>query len=213
MKLAIWNARKARAWFSCRRERGDLNLTFLMLFFLVLGFLAFAVDASQFLTKKTLLENTLNLAREERMAPSVTLVAKNSQEPDAVIARSVAGTLRDANYQGDIDVYFYEVPEAQLPPSKRDTERVYAYQVVLTEQVKTVFASIFGVYDIPLKSTVVAVSNPYSEYKVWRPAFSRSTKWHLAANAPPASLGFQTVSLASMPEELRDAIGSQSANP
>ena len=50
MKLAIWNARKARAWFSCRRERGDLNLTFLMLFFLVLGFLAFAVDASQFLT-------------------------------------------------------------------------------------------------------------------------------------------------------------------
>ena len=108
-----------------------------MLFFLVLGFLAFAVDASQFLTKKTLLENTLNLAREERMAPSVTLVAKNSQEPDAVIARSVAGTLRDANYQGDIDVYFYEVPEAQLPPSKRDTERVYAYQVVLTEQVKT----------------------------------------------------------------------------
>ena len=204
---------KARAFLSRSFERGDLQLMFLMLFFIVLCFFAFAVDASQLLAKKTLLENTLNLAREECMAPSVTLVAKNAQEPDAVIARSVSNTLREANYQGDIDVYFYEVPPAQLPPAKRETERVYAYQVVLTDHVDTIVAKIFGVSDMPVTCTIAAASNPYSEFKVWRPDFARSTKWHLPASAPPSALGSQSVSLASMPQALKDIISTGSATP
>lgn len=197
---------KVHSGRSARVERGDLNVLFAFVFICLVAFLAFGLDITLVLSKKTMEDSVLQNVREQSADTSMSLVAKNSSDPDGIIARGIAQAVRDTGFSGSVAVYFYEVPKASIPAEKRDTERLYAYQVVVDDPVSPVFASLFGVDEVHVPSTFVITSRPYSQIEVWRPTTPKSTVWKLLPNAPAGNMSSTSMSLADMPGEIQNAV-------
>lgn len=205
-------AYRARIVHNARTERGDLNVLFVFVFILLVVFLALAVDVTLVLSKKAANDSLLQNVREDSVGTSMRLEAENSSDPDEVVARGVAESVRDAGFKGAVAVYFYEVPETDVAADRRDTERLYAYQVVVDDTVSPVFAALFGVAEIRVPSTFVATSNPRSPIKIWRPDGSKSAVWKLSPGAPAGSMASTAAALSTMPSGIQNAVARLSAS-
>lgn len=188
------------------RERGGVLLLTAVFLPLLFAVLAFGVDAVQAAEAKAAQESALQATEELRMAPAVTLRAKNSEDPGALIARSVMGTLRDAGYEGSVAVWFYEAGPSD---GLRDpTRRLYAFEAVVEDRVPAAFARLFGVSEMPVASSFAASSQPYSEFQAWRPNAVRNGVFRIEAGEAPERMTFQAASLDGMPAALRQEIGA-----
>ncbi|MEG0070552.1 MAG: hypothetical protein RR300_05090 [Raoultibacter sp.] len=187
-----------------RDERGNMLVLLATTLPLLFALLAFGVDATAVIAQKMTQENALNAAREARMAPTITLAAKNSNDPGALIARTLVATLRKEGYDGTIEVWFYEVGQIEGKLSK--TKRVYAFELVVLDVCEPAFSRVFGVKEIPLASSLVTSSAPYAEFEVWRPTAARSGVFRLEAGMTPSRLSFTSTRLAHMPEGIRAEI-------
>lgn len=189
-----------------RRERGNvllLTAAFLPILFAVL---AFGVDAVQAIEAKAAQESALQAVQELRMAPVVTLRAKNAEDPGALIARTAMGTLREEGFEGSISVWFYEAGRADGLHDK--TRRLYAFEVVVEDRVPTAFARLFGMAAMPVASSFAASSQPYSEFEAWRPDTVRNGVFRIEEGEGPERMSFSAASLRGMPAALQEEIGA-----
>ena len=192
------------------REDGNLLVFLMMILTMLCALLAFGVDAAAVISQKTTQENALNSVRELRMSPTITLEAKNSNDPGGLIARTFAKSLRQQGYAGSIEIWFHEVDrtEGNLPI----TQRIYAYEVVVRDLCKPAFSRTFGIREIPVTSCLVTSSAPYAEFKAWRPPIVRSGVFQLEAQKSAAHLSFTTTSLSHMPLGIRTELATRIDN-
>lgn len=195
-----------------RREQGNVLLLTVLSMPLLFALLAFGADAALAIEAKASQESALQTVQELRMAPAITLKAKNANDPGASIAQCVMDALRDEGYEGGVAVWFYE---AGLADGLTDeSRRVYAFEVEVSDRVPTAFARLFGVNAVDVSSSFSTVSQPYAEFAVWRPAVSRRGVYRIEAGESPAGKSFAAASLADMPSGIREQIeGGLAASP
>lgn len=189
-----------------RHEKGNVLLLTAALLPLAFAILAFGVDAVQAVEEKAAQESALQAAQELRMAPVVTLRAKNSEDPGALIARTAMRTLREEGFEGSIAVWFYEA--GRTDGLRDETRRLYAFEVAVEDRVPTAFARLFGVREITVASSFAASSQPYSEFRTWRPETVRNGVFCIEAGEEPERMSFSAASLRDMPAALREEIGA-----
>ena len=192
------------------RERGEALVLCMAMSTILFALLVIGVDLPYALMKKTEQESALNLARDAEIAPAVGIVAKNSDDPGLVVAKALADTLREGGYEGAVEVWFYEVPASQLPPNKR----VYGYEVVLRADYEPFFARTLGETGMHVESSLVALSMPYAETAVWRPASARCGVYAAGEGEGASAMSFATKSFGELPRGLREQIdgGVEEAN-
>ncbi len=185
-----------------------MTAAFLPMLFAVL---AFGTDAVLAVEAKAAQESALQTVQELRMAPAVTLRAKNADDPGAVIAERVMSSLRDEGYGGAVEVWFYEAgPSDGLTDERR---RLYAFEVRVEDLVPTAFARLFGVESMPVASSFSAASQPYAEFAVWKPPAPRCGVYRMDAGEPASGRSFAAVSLERMPKGVRGLVEEGLANP
>lgn len=190
------------------RERGETLILCIAIVFVLLAFLAVGFDLPRAIAAKTEQESALNLAREAEMAPAIGVVAKNADDPGALVAAELVRSLRAGGYDDRIEVWFHEVPAADLPENRR----VFGYEVILISNLDPVFARVLGATDARVASSLVSLSMPYAETTTWRPTNARTGVY--AAQSGSESVTFQTKTYSDLPSALRRELaqGTEQAN-
>ena len=165
-------------------ERGSIAPLAVMAALLLFAVLAFSVDQGIACAVKVGQENALDEARDACFGASFALAAKNDDDPGLAVARRIAETLRTEGFSGDASVWFYEVPEEDLPASRR----VWGIAVQVREQAPTVFARGFGIASLPVASKRVVVAEPFAGSAVWRPDGAGGEMFELGAGAEASAL-------------------------
>lgn len=189
-------------------ERGETLILCIAIAVVLLAFLAVGFDLPRAIAAKTEQESALNLAREAEMTPAIGVIAKNSDDPGALVAAELVRSLRAGGYAGRIEVWFHEVAASDLPANRR----VFGYELVLREDLDPVFARAFGATDAHVASSLVSLSMPYAETATWRPSSARTGVY--AAQGGSANIAFTTRSYSELPSELRRELaqGTEQAN-
>lgn len=179
------------------RERGETLVLCIAIALVLMAFLAIGFDLPRAIGAKAEQESALNLAREAEMSPAIGIVAKNSDDPGALVAAELVRSLRASGYGGGIEVWFHEVPANALPANRR----VFGYELVLREDLDPVFARVLGATDVHVASSLVSLSMPYAETATWRPASVRTGVY----SAPKGSerIAFKTMAYDDLPSALR----------
>lgn len=190
------------------RERGETLILCIAIVLVLLAFLAIGFDLPRAIAAKTEQESAMNLAREAEMAPAIGIVAKNSDDPGALVAAELVRSLRAGGYEDRIEVWFHEVPTGDLPENRR----VFGYEVILISDLDPVFARVLGVTDMHVASSLVSLSMPYAETATWRPTNARTGVY--AAQSGSESVTFQTKTYSDLPSALRRELaqGTEQAN-
>lgn len=183
-------------------ERGETLIFCIALMIVFIAFLAIGFDLPRAIMAKTEQESALNLARQAEISPAIGIVAKNSDDPGQRIAAELVRSMRAGGYTDKVEVWFYEVPAAELPKTKR----VYGYEVILESDLDPFFARVFGATNIHVASSLVSLSAPYADVAVWRPASVRSGVY--SAQADRATINFSSKTLADMPSALRSELAT-----
>lgn len=184
------------------RERGETLMLCIALMIVFAAFLAIGFDLPRAIMAKTEQESALNLARQAELAPAIGIVAKSSDDPGLLIAAELVRSLRSGGYGDKIEVWFYEVPAADLPATKR----VYGYEMILESDYDPMFARVLGADKMRVASSLVSLSVPYAEASVWRPTSSRSGAY--TAQKESSALEFASKTYADMPGALRSELES-----
>lgn len=187
-----------------RKEEGSVLLLTALSLPLLFAILAFGTDAVLAIEAKASQESALQTVQELRMAPAITLKAKNATDPGAVIAECVMTALRDEGYRGEIEVWFYEAGKADGLDDVR--KRLYAFEVAVEDRIPTAFARMFGIESMPVASSFVSASHPYAEHAVWKPTTPRCGVFRTEAGKPASSRSFSAASLEVMPVGIREQI-------
>lgn len=190
------------------RERGETLILCIAIVLALLAFLAMGFDLPRAIAAKTEQESALALAREAEMTPAIGIVAKNSDDPGALIAAELVRSLRAGGYGDHIEVWFHEVPANELPQNKR----VFGYEVILKTSLDPVFARVLGATDMHVASSLVSLSMPYAETTTWRPANARTGVYFAQKNSE--SIAFATRTYGDLPSALRGELaqGAEQAN-
>lgn len=190
------------------KERGETLILCIALAVVFLAFLAVGFDLPRAIAAKTEQESALGLAREAETAPAIGIVAKNSDDPGALIAAELVRSLRAGGFTDRIEVWFAEVPASELPASRR----VFGYQLILESDLDPVFARAVGASNVHVASSLVSLSMPYAETSVWRPAAVRTGVY--TVQAASASIAFSSKSPNDLPSALRSELaqGTREAN-
>lgn len=190
------------------RERGETLILCIAIAVVLLAFLAVGFDLPRAIAAKTEQESALNLAREAEVAPAIGVVAKNSDDPGALIAAELVRSLRAGGYEDRIEVWFHEVAANNLPANRR----VFGYELVLRTDLDPVFAQALGATDAHVASSLVSLSMPYAETATWRPSSARTGMY--AAQGGSTNIAFATKSYGELPSALRRELaqGIEQAN-
>lgn len=190
------------------RERGETLILCIAIVIVLFAFLAVGFDLPRAIAAKTEQESALNLARGAEMTPAIGVIAKNSDDPGALVAAELVRSLRAGGYEDRIEVWFHEVPASELPANRR----VFGYEVVLRSDLDPVFARVLGATDMHVASSLVSLSMPYAETATWRPTNARTGVY--AAQSGSASITFQTKTYGDLPSALRRELaqGTEQAN-
>lgn len=179
------------------RERGETLVLCIAIVLVLFAVLAIGFDLPHAIAAKTEQESALNLAREAEMAPAIGIVAKNSDDPGALVAAELVRSLRAGGYTGRIEVWFHEVAASELPANRR----VFGYELVLREDLDPVFARVLGAADAHVASSLVSLSMPYAETATWRPTSARTGVY--VAQDGGESVAFATKTYNDLPSALR----------
>lgn len=190
------------------RERGETLILCIAIVIVLFAFLAVGFDLPRAIAAKTEQESALNLAREAEMTPAIGVIAKNSDDPGALVAAELVRSLRAGGYEDRIEVWFHEVPAADLPENRR----VFGYEVILVSDLDPVFARVLGATDMHVASSLVSLSMPYAETATWRPTNARTGVY--AVQSGSTSITFQTKTYSDLPSALRRELsqGTEQAN-
>ena len=189
-------------------ERGETLILCIAIALVLLAFLAIGFDLPRAIAAKTEQESALDLAREAEMTPAIGVIAKNSDDPGALVAAELVRSLRAGSYEDRIEVWFHEVSAGELPANRR----VFGYQVILRTDLDPVFARALGATDAHVASSLVSLSMPYAETATWRPSSARTGVYTTQDGS--ASIAFQTKTFGDLPSALRRELaqGTEQAN-
>ena len=94
-----------------RDESGQVVAAFAAVVTALLMLTALVVDLSPALVARLQQQESLSQAAQSCAAPASSLIVKNSEDPGGEIARQVASSMRESGFDGQVEVWFYEVPE------------------------------------------------------------------------------------------------------
>lgn len=177
-------------------ESGNVLLAFLLATPMLLGFLAFGVDAVRCLTVKSLQADALQAAFGVQKSSTTSLLAKNSENPGMEMAQATIGALRKQGYDGSVDVWFCEVEHPD------ETRRLLLFQTDLAERVETSLGPLFGADSVLVESRLPSYAMPYSEFEAWKPRRSDNGRFHCDEGAPASQIDYTPHDLSEMPEEM-----------
>lgn len=184
-------------------ERGTIAPLVVMAALLLFAVLAFSIDQGIACVAKVKQENALDAARDACMDASFALVVKNDDEPGRAVAHRIAETLRREGFAGEVAVWFYEAPAAEVPTSRR----VWGIAIQVQEQSPTVFARGFGIASLPVASKRIVMAEPFADTVVWRPGHDVCGRFELTGDAEVSALLFERLSrLDEYPAELAAAL-------
>lgn len=184
-------------------ERGNMLPLVVVSALVLFAVLAFSIDQGIAYAVKSQQENALDAARSACMDASFALIAKNAEDPGALVAERVVRTLRDEGCEGVVSVWFYEVPADQLPSS----ERLWVIGMQVQGESRTVFARGYGIEGLPVASCRVMTAVPYAGEKVWRPTKLRCGRFDAALEPDGSVLTFTALqSLDGFPREVTEAV-------
>ena len=166
-------------------ESGQVVAAFAAVVTALLMLTALVVDLSPALVAKLQQQESLSQAAQSCAAPASSLIVKNSEDPGGEIARQVASSMRESGFDGQVEVWFYEVPEGANAK---------------VDQANRAFAS-----------GITGSASPYAKEKVWRPASARNGKWTLEAGQDAGSMRYEGMRLENMPDQLKDQLDQELA--
>lgn len=197
------SSRGGRVVSAWRSECGNMLPLVVVSALVLFAVLAFSIDQGIAYAAKVRQENALDAARAACMDASFALVAKNADDPGALVAERVVRTLRDQGCGGSIVVWFYEAPAEDLPVS----ERLWAIGMQVRGEAETVFARGYGIEGLPVASWRVMTAVPYAGERAWRPARRSCGRFEEADGADPSSMTFTSVErLEGFPREMVEAV-------
>lgn len=189
--------------FGWADERGNMLPLVVVSALVLFAVLAFSIDQGIAYAVKAQQENALDAARSACMDASFALVAKNAEDPGALVAERVVRSLRDEGCEGSASVWFYEAPAEQLPSS----ERLWVVGMQVKGESKTVFARGYGIEGLPVASYRVMTAVPYAGEKVWRPSKRRCGRFDAVLGKGGSALAFTALpSLDAFPREVAEAV-------
>ena len=94
-----------------RDESGQVVAAFAAVVTALLMLTALVVDLSPALVARVQQQESLSQAAQSCAAPASSLIVKNSEDPGGEIARQIASSMRESGFDGQVEVWFYEVPE------------------------------------------------------------------------------------------------------
>lgn len=124
----------------------------------------------------------------------------------AEVAKRAVASVRDAGFDGKVTVWFYEPPVGVY--SRVDAnDRVWAWQVDLSDQAPTILASVTGSDGITVTSSEAGSANPYARARVFRSAVSASGEAckYVCESGDEITLEDSSLSFEAMPRKLKDA--------
>ncbi len=185
-----------------RDERGTVLPLVVVSALVLIAVVAFAVDQGIAYAAKARQENALDAARAACMDASFALVAKNAEDPGAMVAACAVRALRDQGFDGSVSIWFYEVPAA----NSSKTERHWTIGMQVSERSPTVFARGYGIEGLPVASYRVMTAMPYAGEAVWRPSTRRCGRYNFAPGAGEANGAYTALAtLGDFPDELVEA--------
>ncbi len=183
--------------------RGNIAPLVIASLFVLLSVLAFSVDQGVAFAAKAWQEHALDAVRNSFMSPSHALVAKNSDHPGRDVAYGIGELLRESGFEGEIDVWFFEVPAKDFSVSRR----LWGIAIQVREESPTLFARGLGVESIPVASKTTVIAEPFSDSFTWRPDDSGNGRYSLAESAEPSSLRYERLEgIASYPAEMQEEV-------
>lgn len=171
-----------------QREDGNVTILTLMLMMSLAAVLVIALEFACVYAQKLVLDNYLNIAREETFSAGFDMQLKSAEDPVRLINEKVVGSLRDNGYDGAIEIAFYEATRAQIEqanPMIDDAEnvRVLAWQANIALEHQNVVAPAAWLSEILLASTTTASMCPYSLHKTYRPQGVDGQLWQCSTAA------------------------------
>lgn len=171
--------------------------------FVLFSVLAFCVDQGIAYAAKARQENVLDAMRTACMEPSVALTAKSSENPGEVLASRVVEAARAEGFEGQVSLWFYEVPAAQLTPA----HRLWEVGLQVDQDVPTVLARGFGIASLPAASHRTMVVEPYAGERVWRPSWVPIGKY-IAQAGQSQKMFYGMGSIEEFPDEMVQEISA-----
>lgn len=187
-----------------RDEKGSAAPMIAALCLLLALFCAVSVDLAGALLVRESLANDLAAAKDETSAPQNSIVMKNSDDPGAEIAKTLAKSLRANGYSGKIEVWTYEAPASEVPEDRR----AIAWGVQVSRSYETYFARGVGIDSIDVAASTTASAVPYSSGRAWRPAASvLGGKYEFAEESGPDDFTFTpAASVSQIPNEVAERL-------
>ena len=182
-------------------QRGGTTLIGVWMCIAIIIALAFTFDLASALDRKASMANDLTAARDDTMSASFQMRAKNSESTGRAVADQAAATLRANGYSGEITVWFYEAPAADVPRSKR----AYAWGMGMSEKSPALFGALFtGSDGWTVSNVALAHSVPFTAGTCWRPSDSGNGRYTYPAGAEVGTPAYErAATTADIPEEMR----------
>lgn len=191
-------------------ETGNVTIMTLLLMGSLAAALVIALEFACVYAQKLVLDNYLNIAREETFSAGFDMQLKSSSNPVQLISSKLVESLRSNGYNGEIDIEFYEATRKEIEQANplidsAENVRVLVYQARLEATHENVVAPAAWLSDILLSSATCASMCPYSLHKTYRPPGVEGQLWQCTAQADSSSVDIQS-SAAQMPATLRAAL-------
>lgn len=154
-------------------EKGQVMPVFLAALVVIMLAAGLIVDLSPAFTKK--IQQRACLERIDMELGLAGSMLCDSQTETISTAKAVAdralSTARAAGYEGQVTVWFYEpAPNGTRFPKVDDNDRLWAWEVELSDPAQTTFGKFAGMGDFTVSSATAGSANPYSRVEVWRNA-------------------------------------------
>lgn len=150
-------------------ERGSVAPLYLGALAVLIALLGLSVDLSGAWLAHTACVNDLAAARDQVNSAQTALIVKNADDPGRETAVQVARALRENGFGGEIEVWCYEAPKAEMPAGKRESRRLLAWTAQATRSYSGPFSTGLGIGPVAVAASTTSSAVPYSGGSTWRP--------------------------------------------
>lgn len=196
-----------------RGQRGQVLPVLAVTMVAIVAACALAVDVAGALRLHAAEAQTLELAKESSM--SSLNAQKFASDPAEAAYQLAADALVADGFEGTATIWYYEVPQAQMPVGRRAIDRMSVTAVEVTRTYASAFAGIaFGRPTLGVRDSIVWTSNPYSTTRVWRPSTTPPSRAYdiTIRDGTVRSKTSRSITRSTLPAAARDAIDSAVAS-
>lgn len=192
------------------KERGQVWAAFLVCLGVLLVIMAIVGELAPAFSQSLNQRQALARAQSELTLPSSILLdgqGTTMAGPDTgyEVAKRAVSAVRDAGFDGKVTVWFYEPPVGVY--SRVDAnDRVWAWEVDLSQQAPTILSSATGSNGITITSSEAGSANPYARARVFRSSISSGGEAcrYVCEAGDEIVLEDSSLSFESMPTKLKD---------